>query len=222
MKKKSFFKCIIIGGVSLIMFSCAQSKFVVAPPFTDVEKITKLEVGQSKEKVNEVLGITPYDILYLNDGNVVYFFNYRLLDRKIGVDNSRENIEKNAKTLSSKESQTKGDSFYSHWKRLYICFKNNTLTNFISDTGLEDANYLELVNGTIKLLNSKNLELNNFYEPSNVIISNPSASNVSNSLENKSLDIEKLLFPLDKHGKFLKTENLRKRESSFLPKKEKK
>lgn len=222
MNKTSFFKFIITGGVSLIMFSCAQSKFVVAPPFTDVEKITKLEVGQSKEKVNEVLGIMPYDILYLNDGNVVYFFNYRLLDRKIGIDNSRENIEKNAKTLSSKESQTKGDIFYSHWKRLYICFKNNSLTHFVTDTGLEDANYLELVNGTIKLLNSKNLELNNFYVPSNVVISNSSASNVSNSVENKSLDIEKLLFPLDKHGRFLKTENLRKKQSSFLPKKEKK
>ena len=101
--------------------------------------------------------------------------------------------------------------------------QNNTLTHFITDTGLEDANYLELVNGTIKLLNSKNLELNNFYEPSSASnVSNSSASNVSNSLENKSLNIEKLLFPLDKHGKFLKTENLRKKESSFLPKKEKK
>jgi hypothetical protein len=207
-------------GIPLILFSCAQSKILVAPPFTDVDKISKLESGQSKGKVAELLGITPYDVLYLSDGNVVYFYNYRLLDRKLEVDNSRENIEKKAKTLSSNESQTIGEPFYSQWKRLYVCFKNNALSHFITDSGLEDANYLELVNGTIKLLNSKSLELNNFYEQSTLVITNPNNSGVSSITDNKSLNIQKLLFPLDKNGKFLNTDNPRKKRS-FLSKKEK-
>lgn len=201
--------------VILISSSCSQSKYVVAPPFTDVEKISKIELGQSKEKVNEILGISPYDVLFHNGGNYVCLYNYRLLDRRLGIDNSKNNIENGpGTTLSSQEGQTSGVPFYSEWKRIYVNFENGVVKHYATDTGLEDANYIGLVNGTIKLLNSKDLDLKNFYSnPSIVIPSNNLPSN-SGTSSNESLDIEKILFPLKSNGKFKSTDSPRKKSKS--------
>ena len=74
MKKFNLIYTLIISG--FLITSCSQSKFIVAPPFTDAEKISKIEKGQTKDDVNKILGITPYDVLYLKDGD--YMFSYNL------------------------------------------------------------------------------------------------------------------------------------------------
>ena len=205
MKKLFFSSCPILFLVIFLSSSCSQSKFIVAPPFTDVEKISKIELGQSKEQVNDILGISPYDVLYLNGGNQVCFYNYRLLDRRLTIDNSKNNIENGpGTTLSSQQGQTSGVPFYSEWKRIYVNFKNGIVEHYTTDAGLEDANYIGLVNGTIKLLNSKSLELKNFY-------SDPSKSSTQT---NESLDIDKILFPLKLNGKFKSTDSPRKKSKS--------
>ena len=210
MKKINFIVFLSLCGA--VLSSCSQSKFIVAPPFTDVEKISKIEIGQTKNDVNKTLGISPYDILYLTGEDYMCYYNYRLLDRKINIDNSNKNRnEGTGATLSSQEGQSKGEPFFSEWRRIYVNFKDGKVTHHTTDAGLEDANYIQLVNGTVKLLNQEDLKLSNFYQYQNegggINIRNESTE--SNSTE--AIDLEKILFQLKLNGKFKKTDSPRKK-----------
>ena len=75
-----------------------------------------------------------------------------------------------------------------------MSFKDGALTHYISDAGMESANYIQLVNGTVSLLNKEDiLKLLNFYE-----------------VGEESLDIDKLLFQLDRKGGFNKANKSKK------------
>jgi hypothetical protein len=207
----------------VLLAGCSQSKFVVAPPFTNVDKISKIETGQSKEDINTTLGIKPFDILYLNDGNFMCYYNYRLEERRINIDNSSKNRDTGSgATLSSDEAQTAGEPFYTEWRRVYINFKDNKVTHYTTDAGLEGANYIQLVNGTIKLLNKQELKIENFYTQS--IIQSDVNINSENgkSTTSESIDIEKVLFQLKHNGMFMGTKNVTKNNSSFNLKKKRK
>jgi hypothetical protein len=190
----------------LVMISagCNMSKFVVAPPFTDVEKIGKVEIGKSYDEVNQSLGIKPYDVLYLNDGNQLYYYNYRLLERKINVTNSRIKAVKGTNdNLSSQVAQTFGEPFYTEWRRLYVNFIDGKVANFTTDSGLKNANYIALVNGSIKLLSSTDLKLNHFFTPNQNMIFGENGNIIRNEdTQNGNLDIDKILFPLKYNGSF--------------------
>lgn len=189
----------------LVMISagCNMSKFVVAPPFTDVEKIGKVEIGKAYDEVNQTLGIKPYDVLYLNDGNQLCYYNYRLLERKISVANSRKKAARSSDNLSSQVAQTFGEPFYTEWKRLYINFIDGKVAYFTTDSKLKNANYIALVNGTIKLLNSTDLKLDHFYSSSyNTVYGENGNIILSEDTQKENLDIEKILFPLKYNGSF--------------------
>ena len=83
MKKFNLIYTLILSG--FLITSCSRSRFIVAPPFTDIEKISTIETGQSKDEVNKALGIQPYDLLYLNEGDFLCYYNYRLVGRKVNV-----------------------------------------------------------------------------------------------------------------------------------------
>lgn len=215
MKKINFI--VLFSLIGLVLSSCSQSKFIVAPPFTDVEKISKIEIGQTKEDVNKTLGISPYDILYLTDGDYMCYFNYRLVDRKINIDNSNKNRnEGSGATLSSQEAQTKGEPFFTEWRRVYVNFTDGKVSHYTTDAGLEDANYIQLVNGTIKLLNKEDLKLANFYQYQNqgggITINNESTGDNSS----ETIDLDKILFQLKLNGKFKKTDSPRKNNKGIL------
>ena len=232
--KKSIFKLsFLLFSVTIILGSCSQSKFIVAPPFTDVDKISKIEVGQTKDNVSDILGIQPYDILYLDGGNYMCYYNYRLLDRMVAIDNRRKNIEKGSasimasatgNTMASEKAQTIGVPFYTEWKKVYVNFENGAVSHYVTDVGVEDANYLGLVNGTIKLLNSKDIDMKNFFTskfccPSSSVLLNtvPLSTAPSNTEcpENEYLDLDKVLFPLKYNGKFKSTDSPRKKKGLF-------
>ena len=222
--------------LSVFLFSWNGPRFVVAPPFTSVENIITLSQGQTIEQVNSSLGIQAYDILYLNDGNMLCFYNYRLLDRKINIQSKSAYNEQfkdsDDESLSSLKSQTAGKPFYSEWKRLYVNFKDGKLTHFITDGGLEDANYIVLVNGTLKLLNSKSLEFAHFSKLSNFVFpqveqsiqpasapkgAQTQSNNNSTTILDKDRDvIENLLFPLKYNGTFKNNETPRKKKPSII------
>ena len=213
-----------ISAFGTLITSCSQSKFVVAPPFTDVEKISKIEAGQTIDDVHEKLGIKPYDVLYLNDGDYMCYYNYRLLDRKINIDNSTKNRNNGAgATLASELSQTTGELFYSEWRKIYINFQNGKLTDYVTDAGLEDANYIQLVNGAIRLLSKEDLQMENFYKQNccsgssiNLGSEGLGQSGGSNQIESKALNLEKLLFQLKFNGQFKKTYGTRKKEGGLM------
>lgn len=206
--------------LGMVITSCSQSKFIVAPPFTDVEKISKIEIGQSKEDVNKTLGISPYDVLYLNEGDYMCYYNYRLVDRKINVDNSNKNRNAgNGATLSSEKAQTVGEPFYSEWRRIYVNFVDGKVSHFVTDAGLEDANYIQLVNGTIKLFGKEDLVLSNFYNQDVININSGGGSSQDGKIQTngtKSLNIDALLFQLKYNGKFKQTDTPRKKNKGLL------
>jgi hypothetical protein len=215
---------IVISAFGIFITSCSQSKFVVAPQFTDVEKISKIETGQSLDDVNEKLGIKPYDVLYLNDGGYMCYYNYRLLDRKINIDNSTKNRNNGSgATLSSELSQKTGEPFYSEWRRIYINFQDGKLTDYVTDAGLEDANYIQLVNSTIRLLSKEDLQMENFYNQNccpgssiNLGTDGQGQSGGNNQAETKVLNLEKLLFQLKYNGKFKESDTPRKKKGGLL------
>ena len=101
-----------------------------------------------------LLNVEPYDIVSGGDIFLCYY-NYRLLERKIPIANSNKNRSINdldSQSLNSELSQITGAKFYTEWKKLYVFFKDGKLASFITSDGLKDANYLMLVNGSIKLL----------------------------------------------------------------------
>jgi hypothetical protein len=212
-KAKPFFLLLATG---ILFARCSQSKFVVAPPFTNVDKIAKIETGQSKDDVNNVLGIKPFDILYMNNGDYLCFYNYRLEERRINIDNSSKNRDSGSgSTLSSEGGQTTGDAFYTEWRRVYINFKDNKVTHFTTDAGLEGANYIQLVNGTIRLLSKQELKVENFYSQSLINSDvNINSQNSQNNGTGSSIDVEKVLFQLKYNGKFMGTKNVTKKKQS--------
>ena len=148
------------------MSSCSSTQFVVAPPFTSVTNISNLKTGQTFDEVNNILGITAYDILYSSGKDFLCFYNYRILDRKINIDHpSAHNTlmsTTNEESLSSEKAQVTGEIFYTEWRRVYINFKDGKMSHYITTNGLKGANYIALINGTIKLLNDKPLEYSHF------------------------------------------------------------
>ncbi len=196
--------------------SCSKNNFVVAPPFTNVKKITQLIKGMTFEEVSKTLGIDPYDVVYTNETESLCYYNYRILDRKIPVLNSTDSqtdSQIDSLNLSSDAAQVYGKKFYSEWKKLYVSFKDGKLINFISSTGLSEANYILLVNGQIKLLSKKDLEFSHFAKPNTLIYGAPSTGTGANATStNKDYDaIENLLLPLNYDGTFKKNTESKKK-----------
>ena len=189
--------------ISIFISSCTSRNFVVAPTFTSVDKITLLEPGQNLNEVNGKLSVEPYDIVSGGDIFLCYY-NYRLLERKIPIANSNKNRSINdvdSLSLSSELSQTKGIKFYTEWKKLFVFFKDGKLVSFITSDGLNDANYLMLVNGSIKLLSENDLDFSHFSKNSNFNLSGQ--VNNSNNNSNKDRDIiENILFPINYKKEF--------------------
>jgi len=220
MKKFNLIYTLIISG--FLITSCSQSKFIVAPPFTDAEKISKIEKGQTKDDVNKILGITPYDVLYLKDGDYIFSYNYRLMDRRIQIDNRNKNIKQDSATVASEKAQTFGKPFYTEWRKVYVNFKDNKLTNYVTDAGLEDAHYIQLVNGTISLLNKTDLEIDNFYLRNNANYFGSNDININTDgtngnmdccpAEDKRLDLDRLFYQLKYNGKFKENNQPRKKK----------
>jgi hypothetical protein len=189
--------------------SCSRNSFVVAPPFTNVKKITQLNKGMTIAEVSTILGIDPYDVLYTNDSESICYFNYRILDRKIPILNtmdSQTESQIDSLNLSSDVAQVYGKKFYSEWKKLYVGFKDGKLVNYISSTGMEDSKYILFAHGQIKLLSKKDLEFSHFSKANTTLIygtpSTGTAVTPATSNKDNELILENLLFPLNNDGTF--------------------
>jgi hypothetical protein len=202
-------KFVFILSISmLILESCANKNFLIAPTFTNVKKISTLQLGQSLNEVNQVLGIYPYDVMTLSEGDLICQYKYRIMERKIPISNKNEFhrfSESDSLSLSSELAQTYGKVFYTDWKDLYVSFKGGKLVSYTSTSGLERANYIMLVNGTIKLLKEKPLEYSHFSENNMFGLNqlNLDSKGSNNGFDSKDRNIvNQILFPLDKDGKF--------------------
>lgn len=130
--KKLLFLAATVG----FMASCSV---YVSPPFTDVEKISQLKKGMPSNKVSAVLGISPYDIFYMDeaDGYVVSY-NYRLRNKRLKIETlNRDEFERKTR---NDDSQTSGDNWYDKkYRTLYCLIKEGNLVSYLTSSGEQKA-----------------------------------------------------------------------------------
>jgi hypothetical protein len=153
---------IVITGIALVLGSCSNKRFLIAPEFTNIEKVSKIETGMSVERVNSILNISPYDAYILDQHNLTLVYNYRIKERRVPITNYGEYVklydDAVNKSIHTEAAQKAGTVFYTEWRKLYVHFKKRKCVGFI--TGPEklkpfaeliaDANSLEVMYGSIR------------------------------------------------------------------------
>lgn len=155
---KNKLKLAILAVVLFTAFSCSR---YIAPPFTDVSKITQVKTGMKIKQVSDILGIDPYDIFYMQEtGAQVVSFNYRLKNRIMYNYNTVNKMEVNRQT-TNEESQKAGEVYYDKKYRTFYVMLNpqGEVSSFITTSGIADEGKLIVVGNTVKFYDEKNINL---------------------------------------------------------------
>lgn len=108
-------------AVSFLFFS---SCIVQSPKYTTFEKVTALEIGMTKERVEKVLEIEPYNIKQVTDSSCRYIYVYRVNDRR---------------TLLGATKPLNGKRTLGKYTQLIVTYsKNDIVTGFESCTQCPD------------------------------------------------------------------------------------
>ncbi len=145
---------------SLLITSCAHYFHYVAPPFTNVMKISQLKPNMKFKQVVDILGVEPYDIYHVEQtGAMLATFNYRLKKRILKV-NTLNRDEFNRET-TNENSQTAGDLYYErNYNKLNVLFdKNGEVTSFITSSGVENSNLVVITGNTVQYASEKSITL---------------------------------------------------------------
>lgn len=161
------------GAIALLMSSCAQ---MVAPPYTTVEKIARINPGMSYSDVSSTLGVPPFDIYHMSgDGSTVHLFNYKLKERR------NKGCSLFMRDFYSKEENlTTGSSFYTEEQKVYVLFDKGKVSGMVTDAGRDDSEDLLVQNNTIQFI----------------------AKNERHALLYEKLDMGESLIRLDHKGNF--------------------
>lgn len=62
--------------------SLLTSCIVQSPKYTTLPQVMSLQLGMTKERVEEILGVQPYDLKAFTDTSSVFIYIYRVMDRK--------------------------------------------------------------------------------------------------------------------------------------------
>lgn len=81
-----------VAVILIFLTSC----IVQSPKYAKLEQVMTLQLGMSKEQVEEILGVKPYDLKMYNDTSNVFIYVYRVTDRKT--------LSFNTKTINGKEA----------------------------------------------------------------------------------------------------------------------
>lgn len=149
--------CFALLGVFLLS-ACTR---YIAPPFTDVTKITQLKAGMKVKQVSDILGIDPYDIYYQQEtGAQILSFNYRLKNRVMNVYQT-VNVAEVGRQTSDEDSQKEGEIYYDkNYKTIYVLFSpTGDMTSYITTAGQQDKGKLILLGNTLRLYDEKNITL---------------------------------------------------------------
>ena len=143
----------------LVLFGTMACNRYIAPPFTDVDKISRVKTGMKLKQVVDILEIPPYDVYHLQEtGSSMYSFNYRLKDRLMSI-NTINQDERN-RQITNEDSQTKGIIKYNkEYKTLYVLMKENTVVSMISTSGREDSEQLVIQENNIRFLDESDYSI---------------------------------------------------------------
>ncbi len=152
-------KTMKIVSALLICVTLASCSRYIAPPFTDVVKISQLKPNMKVKQVIDVLGIEPFDIYYMQEtGSQMLSFNYRVKKRIMYVYNTVNYLEVQRQT-SNEESQKSGDLFYDKkYQTVYAMFnKEGDLMSYLTTNGINNGAGLIINGNTIQYYDEKNI-----------------------------------------------------------------
>jgi len=140
---------------TLLFSSCAK---LVAPPYSTVEKIVRINPGMTAAEVSSTLGIPPFDLYHMaGDGSTVHLYFYKVKERK------NKGCSLLMKDYYSKEENlTVGNSYYTTEKKLYVLFQNGKVASLVTETGREDSEDLLVQNNTIQFIAKSNRHALNY------------------------------------------------------------
>ena len=123
----------------------------VAPSYTSVDKMLRVEKGMTPEQVDETLGVKPYNMLHRNDSTALFEYHYRIKDRDIN------NISDPNEFMHTEESQKVGEPWYTNPSKFYVLFEQDRFATLITETGLKNSDYLLLRNNNLFLVSQSDL-----------------------------------------------------------------
>ncbi|MEQ8325111.1 MAG: hypothetical protein RIC15_06190 [Vicingaceae bacterium] len=142
--------------LAFIAASFTACNYFIAPPYTSVNELIKVRKGMTITKVNEVLGIQPYDLYNVqDDGGTILVYNYRIKDRKMKVPGM--SYKQREKVIKSERGQKEGIEWYAEASRVYILFEDDKVASLITDHGREDAEWLMITNNNLQLIAKEDL-----------------------------------------------------------------
>ena len=125
----------LIFGIVLASF-LIQSCSITEPHYTSIKKLYGVEPGVKIKKVNEQLGVKPYDFYYnFSDGTVVYVYQYKHLYHKMKLVLGKPDV-RNENYLT-----TGGKDHYKKAGNIYMTFdqSSGSLIGYNSDAGRENS-----------------------------------------------------------------------------------
>jgi hypothetical protein len=155
MTKKTWLAAIAFAG--LLITGCSV---YVAPPFTDIMKLSQVKPAMKFKQVVDILGVEPYDIYHVQEtGAMLASFNYRLKKRIMRVNTL--NHDEYVRRTTNEDSQTAGDLYYEKdYKTAHVLFnKDGEMTSFITTDGVENSNLIVISGNTIQYADEKNINL---------------------------------------------------------------
>ena len=67
----------------LLAFLISSCSKWIAPYYTEVSKIAEIKEGMSEQQLVDKLGISPYNVYFMEDGGKILVFHYRHKQRRI-------------------------------------------------------------------------------------------------------------------------------------------
>ena len=149
----------IIAIFAIIAFTgCAR---MIAPPYTNVEKVSSVKIGMNLQQVNSQLGIEPYDLYFKGDDHFVVIYNYRIKDRIMKVPG-----DFNTDTHTA-YSQTDGKDWYGKNYVCYVHFMDKKVKSIITDEGKKKSENILIKNNNLYLIQKEQI---GFYNNNDTIV----------------------------------------------------
>lgn len=142
----------------LIITGCSRW---IAPPYTNVDKLSTVKIGMNLQQVNNQLGIEPYDVYFRGDNDFIVIYNYRVKDRIMKVSGDYNN------TIHSDISQTNGGDWYGEKYFCYVYFKDKKVKSIVTDEGKKKSEDILVKNNNLYLIQKDQI---GFYEKNDTII----------------------------------------------------
>ena len=127
-----------------------QSCSVIEPYHTNIKRLYDVEPGAKVTKVNETLGVTPYDFYHnFTDGTIVYVYKYKHLYHKMKLVLGKPDV-RNENYLT-----TGGKDFYKKPSNIYMTFDqaSGQLIGYHTDAGRENSEYIMKHENTLREVN---------------------------------------------------------------------